>query len=160
MDHVVAAEVVWAAATAGHPTLRFNFRGVGASQGRRGRGEALRRDARAALEALESNLVGDGARRVALIALAGTGELALALARETPVAGVCLIGPSTFSADWARPCPVQIIVAEEDLALPRAVFPDLVVIPGADRAFTRNLPLVGKTVVEWLKSLERAHESP
>ena len=36
MDHVVAAEVAWAAATAGHPTLRFNFRGVGASQGEQG----------------------------------------------------------------------------------------------------------------------------
>ena len=36
MDHVVAAELVWAAARAQHPTLRFNFRGVGASQGERG----------------------------------------------------------------------------------------------------------------------------
>ncbi len=41
MDHVVAAEVAWASASSGHATLRFNFRGVGASDGTHdeGRGE-------------------------------------------------------------------------------------------------------------------------
>lgn len=33
MDSPVLAEIVWALARAGHPTLRFNWRGVGASQG-------------------------------------------------------------------------------------------------------------------------------
>lgn len=33
MDSPVLAEVVWAMASAGRPTLRFNWRGVGASQG-------------------------------------------------------------------------------------------------------------------------------
>src|SRR5919201_77207 len=31
MDHVVATEAAWAAATRGFPTLRFNFRGTGGS---------------------------------------------------------------------------------------------------------------------------------
>src|SRR5688572_23837884 len=50
MDHVVWAEVVWAAAMAGFPTLRFNSRGVGASQGQPGDAQAQLEDARAALQ--------------------------------------------------------------------------------------------------------------
>ena len=43
MDHVVCAELAWAAARAGRPVLRFNFRGVGASQGSRGDAASRRR---------------------------------------------------------------------------------------------------------------------
>src|ERR1700694_3261670 len=55
MDHPVAAEVGWAAARAGFPTLRFNFRGVGGSQGVRGDENSRVQDAEAALRALEEN---------------------------------------------------------------------------------------------------------
>ena len=33
MDHVVGAELAYAVSHQGHPTLRFNYRGVGGSQG-------------------------------------------------------------------------------------------------------------------------------
>ena len=39
MDHVVGAELAYAVSHAGFPTLRFNYRGVGGSQG-----EPSRRD--------------------------------------------------------------------------------------------------------------------
>ena len=55
MDHVIAAELAWAAATAGFPTLRFNYRGVGGSQGLAGTGEALVEDAEAAMRVLLEN---------------------------------------------------------------------------------------------------------
>src|SRR3954463_13989466 len=66
MDHVVAAELAWAAATAGFPTLGFNFRGVGASQGPRGAPADRAEDARAALQLLGEN-AGTGAVVVASI---------------------------------------------------------------------------------------------
>src|SRR5258706_14457981 len=71
MDHVVGAELAWAAAHAGFPTLRFNWRGVGASQGERGSFEA---DARAALQA--------ASQRVLLVSLGGSAGTALALSRD------------------------------------------------------------------------------
>src|SRR5689334_18160191 len=55
MDHIVGAEVAWAVSQAGHPCLRFNYRGVGASQGKPGRGAALVDEALAALEAAAEN---------------------------------------------------------------------------------------------------------
>ena len=41
MEHALIAELAWAATRAGHPTLRFNYRGVGASGGRFDPREAL-----------------------------------------------------------------------------------------------------------------------
>src|SRR5687768_14662872 len=55
MDHVVAAEVAWAAATRGFPTLRFNFQGVAGSQGKRSSGAALVADAEQALALVHEN---------------------------------------------------------------------------------------------------------
>jgi len=55
MHHPVLSELAWAAATSGFPTLRFDFRGVGASQGQpSGPAERLT-DAEAALRLLEEN---------------------------------------------------------------------------------------------------------
>lgn len=94
MDHVLAAEIAWACATSGHPTLRFNFRGVGASQGERGSGEALVDDAQAALAVLEDNVAGSTAQGpVAVIALGAGLEVAVALARRARLAGLCLVAP-------------------------------------------------------------------
>src|SRR4051812_9289647 len=55
MDHVLAAEIAWAAATADHPTLRFNYRGIGASQGEVGTASEWLTDAEAALRLIEEN---------------------------------------------------------------------------------------------------------
>ena len=50
MDHPVVVELAAALAAAGFISLRFNFRGVGASQGRHGGGVPERKDLAAALE--------------------------------------------------------------------------------------------------------------
>src|SRR5579871_5935855 len=89
MDHVAAAEVAWAVAHAGHPVLRFNFRGVAASQGKRGGPSEQLEDASAALDLVEENT---GAQRVAVASLGGSAVTALALRRgRSTVAAVCLI---------------------------------------------------------------------
>ncbi len=162
MDHVVAAELAFAGANAGFPTLRFNFRGVGASQGERsGNLEALVADAEAAISLLLENT---GARALAVAAIAGSAEVALALEQAFPsVGGVALIGPPTLAPEVlaARRGRTLVVVGEHDLRQPRATLGaalaagggQLELVERADAQFTRGLPQVGKAVVHWLRLL-------
>ncbi|MCP3103433.1 alpha/beta hydrolase [Myxococcus sp. K15C18031901] len=161
MDHVLAAELAWAAAHAGFPTLRFNHRGVGASQGQRGKDLALLEDAEAALQVLLENA---GSPAVAVAALHGGAQVALALQARTPlVGGVCLVAPADIDpAILARvPCPLLVVQGEEDGRLPRAAVADAVARAGGDfevvddagPSFHRNLPHVGRAVSAWLRRL-------
>jgi len=161
MDHVLAAELAWAAAHAGFPTLRFNHRGVGASQGTRGRDLALLEDAEAALQVLLENA---GTRAVAVAALHGGAQVALALqARDAQVGGLCLVAPADIDpAILARvTCPLLVVQGEQDGRLPRAGVADAVMRAGGDfeviddagAAFHHNLPHVGRAVSAWLRKL-------
>lgn len=149
MDHVVGAELAFAASVAGHPCLRFNFRGVGASQGPRSDGEALIEDA---LAALEVGIENAGGGPVLLASINGADAIALELYRREKlrVAGVCLISPmSTVPDQW--PEDVWVVVGADDNAQSRGRLAcgarRLEVVPGADRTFQRGLPLVGKAVI-------------
>jgi alpha/beta superfamily hydrolase len=152
MDHVVGAELAFAASAAGHPTLRFNFRGVGGSQGPRSAGEALIEDALAALEVAEEN-AGDG--RVLIASVNDSDAVALEVLRRAKdrIIGLCLVSPvRTAVATW--PEGVWVVLGEHDNLLSGSALlgsgARVQRIPGADRAFRRGLPLVGKAVVECL----------
>ena len=160
MDHVVAAEVAWAAATRGFPTLRFNYRGVGASQGTRGRGPELEEDALAARMLIEENIDGGG---VYAVAVGGSARAALWLMeREPGLAGMCWVSPVEVSAeDVARvTVPLLVLVGADDLRLPRVAFSEAVaqaggrfeLVPGADQSFSKNLAQVGQLVAQHLGS--------
>ena len=136
MDNAVCAELAWAATRGGHPTLRFNFRGVGASPGRPGGRPAQVQDVEAALRALEEN--------------AGT------------VAGLALVSPSGIDVEeLARVRHPLLVVAGEKEQLARAALAasvmeasgTLVVVPDADARFQRNLTEVGRSVARWLEGL-------
>ena len=152
MDHVVGAEIAFAAATAGHPTLRFNFRGVGASQGKRGESAALVEDALGALAVALDNGAGDP---VLVASINGGDAIALELARraKSNVIGLCLVSPlRTSPAQW--PSDVWVIVGELDDSQSWSTFGSggrrVERIPNADRTFQRGLPLVGRAVVSCL----------
>ncbi|HYX92650.1 MAG TPA: alpha/beta hydrolase [Myxococcaceae bacterium] len=162
MDHVVAAEVAWAAATRGFPTLRFNFRGTGGSQGERSTGAELFTDAEAALRLLSENAA---VARAACLAIGGSAGVALELAQRHPgVCGVCLVSPMGIgAADLAAlHLPLRVILAENDLRQARAALAAAVTEAGgrlelidrADHTFTANLPEVGRKAAEFLTSLE------
>lgn len=179
MDHVVVAELAFAAARAGFASLRFNYRGVGASQGQRAASpDELLADAVAALVVLEENLGrGEGldagangatshAAPVAVVAaLWASDAVALALARSVPLAGLVLVDPS--------------LVKPEELRARRSSVPTTVVLgadapdgaatvweasrealeaqdvwvrlaPGANRAYQRGLTHIGRATVEHL----------
>ena len=160
MDTVVGAELAFAAASAGYPCLRFNFRGVGASQGPRSQGKALLEDALAAVQAGADNVEGGP---VLLASINGADALALEVYRQAraQLAGVCLVSPlNTGPADW--PDEVWVIVGEHDKALSSSTLGArghrALRIPGADRTFQCGLPLVGKAVVDCLAEASRARK--
>lgn len=161
MDHVVGAELAWAVSHAGHPTLRFNYRGVGGSQGQPSRSpKDWLDDALAALELAMDNTEGLPA---VVAAIGASDAVALKLAEVRPVAGLMLINPSLaqpadFEGRESLPWPLSIVVAELDEAQDRARWGEVLarheaeftVVPGATRAYQRNLPLVGKAAVSLL----------
>jgi alpha/beta superfamily hydrolase len=165
MDHVIAAELAWAASQAGHPTLRFNFRGVGASQGERG-GEAERlADARAAVTVLRENT---GADEIAVASIAGAGRTLLELqAAVRAVRAAVFIGAGALEPKaWSKlRVPALAVVAEQDPDAVRRGWSAALVEAGAevawiaqaDPAFNRNLPEVGKAVLHWLGQTPRFH---
>lgn len=160
MDHVVCAELAWAAARAGHPVLRFNFRGVGASQGAVGDAGSQLDDAAAALRLLREN--------------ADTVDVALAVVGESLVTGLRLaeLHPATAGMVGVSPpadpelvrvsVPLLCIVgalepAQAGLAaLVQQAGGRLVVVPEADARYLRHLPRVGQAAVEWLARLAKA----
>ena len=155
MDHPVGAELAWAATRAGHPTLRFNFRGVGASAGQPGERSAQLDDVESALRALEEN---SGTVAAAAVALGASAPTLLALAANHPgLAGLGLVSPD----ELARVRSSLLVVVGEAEPLRRAALTaavaeaagTLVVIPGADARFRRHLPLVGRSVARWLEGL-------
>ncbi|ADO71508.1 alpha/beta hydrolase [Stigmatella aurantiaca] len=162
MDHVVAAELVWAAATAGFPTLRFNHRGVGGSQGTAGTGEALVMDAEAAMRVLLENAQ---SAHIAVASLHGGAQVALELVSRHPaVGGICLVAPVDVApAALARlDRSLLVVVGDEDKRLPRAALTasvgkaprgEIEVVDEAGPSFQRNLPQVGRALAEWLKRL-------
>lgn len=156
MDHIVGAELAWAASQAGYPTLRFNYRGVGASQGKVGSGEALVEDALAALEAAWENAEGSG---VLLATIGGSVHVALEVAKEEPkrVAGILAVSPpeSARSPLAAAAIPLVVVVGELDTRLPRVGLP-VEAIDGADATFQRNLPEIGKAAVRFLRRIRHS----
>lgn len=161
MDHVIGAELAFAAASAGHPTLRFNYRGVGGSQGQRGSGEALVEEAGAALGVVLENARSPAA---AVAALHGSARVALELrARHPEVAGLCLVSPRAVTARELAGLgrALLVVVGELDSTLSRAELAEaveaaggeLVVVEGAGAHFHHALPTVGKAVRTWLKML-------
>jgi uncharacterized protein len=154
MDHVVCAELAWAAARAGHPVLRFNFRGVGASQGERGSASSRVEDAVAALALLRENVQ---RREVALAAVGASAETALELAASHPeIVGLALISPAGAVEPVSLAVPLLCVVGEEESGSERlsaaleSAGARLEVIPGADARFHRNLAAVGRAVTRWL----------
>ncbi|HZA52342.1 MAG TPA: alpha/beta hydrolase [Myxococcaceae bacterium] len=161
MDHVVAAEAAWAAASRGYPTLRFNFRGVGGSQGERSSGRELLIDAEAALRLLSENT---GVASSACLAIGGSAPVTLELLRRHPaVCGLCLVSPVGIEPTDLVDVHVTLraIVGENDLRQPRVALAAAVteaggrfdLVGGADHTFSRNLVDVGSKVAEFLAGL-------
>jgi hypothetical protein len=164
MDHVVGAELAFAISRVGHPTLRFNYRGVGGSQGAISRSPRdWLEDAVAAHELASENSAG---APPVIASIGASDAVALKLAEVVPIAGLAIINPSLstpgdFEGREVGAWPLGVVVAEHDASQERgrwaAVLERLeghfTLIPGASRTFQRNLPMVGQAVASLLATL-------
>jgi len=164
MDSGVVVRAVEACAGRALATLRFNFRGVGASGGTHDHGRGEQDDARAALADLRRRLPTGAA--VALGGYSFGAAVAAKVAEETPLAGLALIAPPlrimSMAAAPAVQGPILVVVGAEDQYCPasalsslRAALPKatITVIEGADHFFFGALNALGAAVADWAGAL-------
>ena len=162
MDSPVVAELAWAITRAGHATLRFNYRGVGASQGTWSGGPGEHDDLEAAVDQLRETAAWETA---AIAGYSFGAHAAVAVAARRPdVEAVVLVAPPTalfdFAALPALGCHVLAILGERDPLADRATVEALLaplgargrvtVVAEADHFFGRGLPQVGKAAAAFL----------
>jgi uncharacterized protein len=164
MDNPVVDRMVEVCAARRVATLRFNFRGVGASSGRHDQGHGEQDDVRASLTHLQ-DVLGAGAR-VSLAGYSFGAAMVAAAASSVPVAGLALVAPPMRVADLHRPVgvtgPVVVVAGAEDQYCPpstiealRAMLPEatVFVIEGADHFFFGSLMPLGDAISAWADAL-------
>lgn len=167
MESTVIAELAWAVTRAGFPTLRFNYRGVGASQGSFGDGAGTFEDLAQAAHHLRISVAGSpDAENLPPIGALGVGlggalAARLALEAEFSVSPLILVGPVAGDLPDLSAYRGELVVvrAEADpISDPDALGPlveqaqngRLATVPAADRSFVRGLVHLGKIVAETL----------
>lgn len=164
MDSPVVTRIADVCLSRGLATLRFNFRGVGASTGRHDDGRGEQEDARACLAHLGRELGQDG--RVALAGYSFGAAVAAAVAQSASIAGLALVAPPIRVADVQFPTcvdgPVLVVVGAEDQYCPASALESLrgalpmatvIVIEGADHFFFGSLAPLGDSVSAWADAL-------
>lgn len=168
MDSPVVAEAAWALTRAGHATLRFNYRGVGASQGGWDEGAFDDGDLEAAMAHLAETA---DHPRVALVGYSyGTLVATRVAARHPEVPLLALVAPplglleveaalEALARREGGPPLVLAIAPTDDPWCPpgrlgRALeaFEEratLDVVAGADHAFGRGLPEMGRLLADY-----------
>lgn len=163
MDSPVVAELSWALSRGGLATLRFDWRGVGASAGRpSGDAEDARADYAAALDQLAESVSG---RLVAAGYSFGAAAAVRASAQTPRVRALVLVAPPPSMLDRtllaARPLDVWIVAGERDGIAPAAELDSIarelprarvVTIAQADHFFGAGLGELGRTVTQWAQA--------
>lgn len=160
MDSGVVIRVAEACAARALATLRFNFRGVGASTGKHDDGRGEQEDARAALGDLRRRL--PARAPVALGGYSFGAAIAAAVAERTEVAGLLLVAPPVRLASLPPLTrvtgPVLIVVGAEDQYCPAAALDalresnpraEITVLEGADHFFLGSLDALAEAVDGW-----------
>jgi len=171
MEYSLGYDLAVAAATQGINALRFNYRGVGNSQGSYGEGLGETQDATAAVHFLRNHPHVDGSR-IALVGYSFGGSVTLAAALQADPAALVTISaalrpPSAdpnFVSDMLRyiRCPTYIIHGRDDPFIPPSEAetihaqlhtPEkyLRLIRGADHFYTGRQQLVVSMVLAFLK---------
>jgi len=164
MDNPVVLGVAHALAARGFAVLRFNFRGVGASGGTHGGGEAEVEDVVAALDFLEARSDVDGAR-LAVAGYSFGAVVGLEVGCTDPrVGALALVAPplAAFPMPKARTCPIPklAVAGTRDTYCPEALLEpwfaaaaepkSRAVIAGADHFFAGREEGVGAAVAAFL----------
>ncbi len=162
----VVNELAWALTRAGHPTMRFDYRGVGASRGVSRHSAGGQKVAELQDEVADLHQVCDH-----LLATTGMGSacavgysfgaaVALEAASDARIGRLILIAPPTRLYDFATVSelrkPLLIVCAHHDSWCDRASLSSppearLEVIAHSDHFFSRGLTRLGKMVAGWLR---------
>lgn len=154
MELPMVAELAWALHRTNHATLRFNPRGLGASQGALGRHETHVEDAKAALSLL---LETEQASQAAILAVGEGALVGLELARGGSCSGLVLVAPppelaAAVVAAFAVSLPPVTVLLAEGVAWPDSAA-SVEHIEHADAAFLRGLPALGKAAAAFVGKL-------
>ena len=162
MDNKVVTTVARALQETGMPTLRFNFRGVGASAGEFDQGAGETADAEAVAEWGAARWPG---RSLVIAGFSFGGYVALRLAQRRLPRHLITIAPAVqgFGASTAVPrCPWLVVQGDADEVVdPKAVInwvnglapkPRLVVLPGVGHLFHGRLRELRDAVVDAIRS--------
>ncbi len=154
MDNTVVVAVADALVAAGVAALRFNFGGVGRSEGSYGGGPAEVADVRAAIAVLRRELPA-----VPLVVVGysfGAWVGSQAAADDTDVARMIAVAPPITFFDWtfaaSLPVPLAVVVGDRDQFCPLARLEKLAlpmektILPGADHFFAGSTENVAQAV--------------
>jgi alpha/beta superfamily hydrolase len=171
MENPVVVRVQEVCATAGLATLRFNFRGVGASGGAHGGGVGEQEDAAAALDVMAKAIDG-GTLAIAGYSF-GSRIAALVAGRDGRIGGIALIAPPLAMSDFGfledMRVPTLMVAGTRDQYCPPDDFarfttarPWIKTIPieGADHFFFGKLFPLGEAVSQWAQQLPRGRRRP
>ena len=171
MENPVVVRVQEVCDALGLATLRFNFRGVGASGGVHAGGVGEQEDAAAALDVL-AKAIGGGALAIAGFSF-GSRIAALVGSRDGRFAGMALIAPPLAMSDFGfleDPRVPTLVVAgtrdqycpPDDFARFTAARPWITAatIDGADHFFFGKLFPLGEVVTAWARRLPRGRRAP
>lgn len=162
----VIAELAWALTRAGHATLRFNYRGVGASRGvsRHEAGSLRIGDVADEVDDLynivDQLLATTHLEKACAIGYSFGAKVALEAAQDPRISHLILVAPPNKLADFSALVSVQkplfVLCAHHDIWCDRGALqlPDgaqLDVIPHSDHFFGRGLTEMGKAVAAFLR---------
>ena len=173
MDNAVIQAMCCAFHELGFGTLRFNFRGVGRSQGEFGDSDGELNDAASVVDWLQSSQ--RIAYRIWISGFSYGAWIAMQLLMRRPeIEGfvVASLPAHAFDFSFLAPCPVsgQILYGENDPIIPvesmrslvsrlnsqKSVYVDYQVIPGADHSFTGKLEELKGVMTAYLqRALEK-----
>jgi uncharacterized protein len=172
MDNPVVIRAAEVARAAGHATLRFNFRGAGASEGTHDKGRGEQADVTAAMAALATHL--PAGRRVGVVGYSfGAAMAARATRPSAPAAPLGLIAPPLGMYDFdflqgpfppASPGRLLLVAGTADPYCPVEALHRLAavtsaevrIIEGADHFFFGKLYPLGEAIEAWLTGLPSA----
>ena len=162
MNNNVVVAVSEALAAAGIAALRFNFRGVGRSEGTHAQGPGERADASAALTYLRQ-LARVDQDRVGIVGYSFGATVAL-MAADEQVATAAAISPPSLGqglSDLAIRCPTLLISGDRDQFAPPASLAtlasettsecDVTVVPGADHFWWGHENELADLVAQFLR---------
>jgi alpha/beta superfamily hydrolase len=177
MNNRVVHSIYRAFAEHGASVLRFNFRGVGCSEGAFDNGEGELADAAAALDWLQ--VVNPDSRPLWVSGFSYGALVAMQLLMRRPeISGFVSVSPpaNLYDFNFLAPCPVcgMFLYGQDDTIVERESVERLVaklngqrgieidyrIIPGADHFYTNDLEAVYKHTVDYVSSYEYVVQEP